>query len=69
MPLNELPALPLAISSLSGTSDGRWGLASALEGTVGLLDVEGQKWGDRIETARESGKSCYGAKQWAMLGS
>ncbi|BEJ13438.1 hypothetical protein CspHIS471_0306120 [Cutaneotrichosporon sp. HIS471] len=57
LPLNELDALPLAISSLSGAGDKF--LASSLDGTVALA-VDGQ-WVDRLDTARESDVPAYAA--------
>jgi hypothetical protein len=49
----ELPALPLAVSSLSASSDGRHALAAALDGTVALVDVEKKEVVSKCETARE----------------
>lgn len=56
LPLNELDALPLAISSISGSVDGRF-IASSLDGTVAL--AEDGKWVDRVDTARDTGALAF----------
>lgn len=48
--LDELPALPLAISSISAA--GNRALATSLDGTAALIDVEEKKFIDRVETGR-----------------
>lgn len=48
--LDELPALPLAISSISAA--GTRALATSLDGTAALIDVEEKKFIDRVETGR-----------------
>ncbi|CAK9779809.1 WD40 repeat-like protein [Cutaneotrichosporon oleaginosum] len=71
LPLNELEALPLAISSISGSADGRF-IASSLDGTVAL--AEDGKWVDRFDTGRESDVPAYAAalhpqaEAWAWAG-
>lgn len=57
LPINELPALPLAISSLSASADGKWAIATSLDGTAGLVDVQRGKWAGKVETGREGVKS------------
>jgi WD repeat-containing protein 61 len=52
--VNELPALPLAISSLSSSADGKYALATALDGTAAVVGVKTGREGARVETARES---------------
>ena len=64
--LTELPSLPLAVSSLSSTGDGKYALATALDGTVGLIDLGSRSFVDRIETGRvgvtsESGSGALNA--------
>ncbi|EJT50509.1 hypothetical protein A1Q1_00175 [Trichosporon asahii var. asahii CBS 2479] len=48
--LDELPALPLAISSISAAGDRA--LATSLDGSAALIDVEEKKFIDRVETGR-----------------
>lgn len=54
LPINELPALPLAVSSLSSTSDGAYALATSLDGTAALVDVTNGKIAHKLETGREA---------------
>lgn len=51
-PVHELPALPLAVSSLSSTRDGTWALATSLDGTAALVDVARGKTVAKVETGR-----------------
>jgi WD repeat-containing protein 61 len=52
-PIHNIAANPLAISSLSTTTDGKYALSTSLDGSVVLVDaVEGRVVG-RVETGRE----------------
>ncbi|WWC66979.1 uncharacterized protein I206_100886 [Kwoniella pini CBS 10737] len=52
-PIYDLSSHPLAISSLSTTSDGKYALATSLDGSVVLVDVEDGTVVGRVETGRE----------------
>lgn len=53
LPLNELPALPLAVGSLTSTRDGKWALAASLDGTAALVNVGRGRLSSKVETGRE----------------
>ncbi|OCF43764.1 hypothetical protein I317_02368 [Kwoniella heveanensis CBS 569] len=52
-PIHDLSSHPLAISSLSTSSDGKFALATSLDGSVVLADVEEGIEVGRVETGRE----------------
>ncbi|WVW81637.1 hypothetical protein I302_103632 [Kwoniella bestiolae CBS 10118] len=52
-PLYDLTSNPLAISSISTDSSGRYGLSTSLDGTVVLVDIENGEVRGRVETGRE----------------
>ena len=52
-PLYDIPSHPLAITSLSSTSDGKYALATSLDGTVVLVDVLNGTVVGKVETGRE----------------
>ncbi|KAK4683813.1 WD repeat-containing protein 61, partial [Tremellales sp. Uapishka_1] len=52
-PIHNFSSHPLAITSLSSSSDGSKSLATSLDGTVVLFDVEEGKEVGRVETGRE----------------
>ncbi|WVQ93920.1 hypothetical protein IAU59_000998 [Kwoniella sp. CBS 9459] len=52
-PIHDLSSHPLAISSLSSSKDGKYALATSLDGSVVLVDVEEGIEVGRIETGRE----------------
>lgn len=52
-PLYDIPSHPLAITSLSSTSDGKYALAASLDGTVVLVDVRNGTVVGKVETGRE----------------
>lgn len=54
LPLNELSPLPLAVSSLSGSSDGKWALATSLDGTTAFVDTLKGRFTGKVETGREA---------------
>lgn len=53
LPLNEI-SLPLAVASLSSSSDGKYALATALDGTAAFVDVGNAAEAGRVETARSA---------------
>ncbi|WVF66299.1 hypothetical protein IAT40_001039 [Kwoniella sp. CBS 6097] len=52
-PIHDLSSHPLAISSLSSSRDGKYALATSLDGSVVLVDVEEGIEVGRVETGRE----------------
>ncbi|RXK36685.1 hypothetical protein M231_06072 [Tremella mesenterica] len=53
VPLQDIHANPLAISSLATSSDGRYALSGSLDGTVALLDLESGEEVGKSDTGRE----------------
>jgi len=52
-PLHDIASHPLAITSLSTTSDGQYALGTSLDGTVVLVDVVNGGVLGKVETGRE----------------
>ncbi|WWD22815.1 hypothetical protein CI109_107309 [Kwoniella shandongensis] len=52
-PIHDISSHPLAISSLSTSSDGKKALATSLDGTVILVDVDEGSQLAKVETGRE----------------
>lgn len=64
----ELPALPLAVASLSASADGKWAVATSLDGTAGLVDVTRGKWAGKVETGRQGVKSGESGERARRMG-
>jgi WD repeat-containing protein 61 len=58
--LHDISSHPLAITSLSSTFDGKYALATSLDGTVALVDVVNGSVVGKVETGRE--KAAEGEK-------
>jgi len=52
-PLYDLASHPLAITSLSSTSDGKYALGTSLDGIVVLVDIVNGSVLGKVETGRE----------------
>lgn len=59
-PLHDIASNPLAITSLSSTSDGKYALSTSLDGKVVLVDVVNGVVVGKVETGRE--KAAEGEK-------
>lgn len=59
-PLHDIASHPLAITSLSTTSDGTYTLGTSLDGTVVLVDTVNGSIIGKVETGRE--KAAEGEK-------
>jgi len=58
--LHDISSHPLAITSLSSASDGKYALATSLDGTVALVNVVNGSVVGKVETGRE--KAAEGEK-------